>query len=158
VLALEAHRKRARREALEALGAIDEERSGRFGPAEEPDRSGSTFEANGRRFAIVEHLARGFEARTTLAKQAAQQGALLRPIAERPRAHPVSVVACGVQRCASKKRGHPHPRSPVLPLIIELGPNETWGAPLELAYDYWWAKVSYDRAEPCGSSAASATP
>jgi hypothetical protein len=171
VLALEAHRTKARRAALAALGASDEPRAGRFGAPDELARVGSTFEANGKRWAVAAHLAGPFEPRTTLAKQIVPEGALLRPIAERPRAHPVGVVSCGVQRCASKPAEpcppapgtpaapcRPRATSPARPLMIELGPNETWGAPLELAYDYWWANVSYEEVEPCTAGAASATP
>jgi hypothetical protein len=154
VLALDAHRRDARRAALDALGATDEERRGAFGGAGAPDQLDATFDANGRRFAVAAQLAPGFEPEATLARQ----GGRLRRLDERPRAHPAPVRVCGVQRCNDEQRARPD-RAAARPLVIELGPNETWGEPLELRYDYWWASVSYDRAEPCAPSAAvSATP
>jgi hypothetical protein len=167
VRALDAQRRDARRAALAALGATDEERQGVFGKPSGPDRLDATFDAGGRRFAVAAQLAPGSEPRTTLARQ----GARLRRIDERPRAHPSSVRVCGVQRCSSGQGGRRDTERPpaVRPLLIELGPGEAWGEPLELRYDYWWASVSYDRAEPCEppacgpgpcepSSAATATP
>jgi hypothetical protein len=152
VLALDAHRRQARRAALAALGASDEERQGSFGEGAGPARLGASFEANGLRFAVAAELALQFDPVVTLARQ----GTRLRRIDERPRAHGVAVLVCGVQRCPRKVRSG---RSLVRPLVIELLPGETWGEPLELRYDYWWANVSYDRSEPCASpSAASATP
>jgi len=151
VLALEARRLETRRAALAALGATDEERRGVFGDAGASEL-GKTFEANGRRYAIAAQLALHFEPKVTLARQ----GTLLRRITERPRAHPTPVLACGVQRCPREARSGPEPARP---LLIELEPAEAWGDALELGYDYWWADVRYDRAEPCASaSAASSTP
>jgi hypothetical protein len=44
------------------------------------------------------------------------------------------------------------------PLAIELLPGETWGEPLELGYDYWWASVRYNRAGACALAPAPGAP
>jgi hypothetical protein len=72
---------------------------------------------------------------------------VLRRIDERPRAHPVDVLVCGLERCTRPTRGQ---RVAARPLVVELAPAESWGGSVELAYDYWWARVRYDRREACG--------
>jgi hypothetical protein len=143
VLALDAQRDQARRAALVALGATRDDRRGVFGAvgAAALDQS---YEAHGKRFAVAAELAPHFEPRAALAKQ----GPVLRRIAERPRAHAVDVLVCGVERCASPGA---RPRVAVRPLVVELAPGESWGGALELAYDYWWARVRYDRHQACPS-------
>jgi hypothetical protein len=141
VHALDAHRAEARRASLTALGATAEDRRGVFGAAGAAALDQS-YEADGKRFAVAAQLAPHFEPRAALAKQ----GPVLRRIDERPRAHPVDVLVCGLERCARPRSGQ---RVEALPLVVELGPGERWGGALELAYDYWWARVRYDRRETC---------
>jgi hypothetical protein len=141
VLALDAQREQARRAALVALGATRDNRRGVFGTAGAAALDES-YEAHGKRFAVAAELAPHFEPRVALAKQ----GPVLRRIAERPRAHAVDVLVCGIERCASPGA---RPRVAVRPLLVELAPGERWGGSLELAYDYWWARVRYDRHETC---------
>ena len=153
VLALDARRQEARRAALAALGSTSEIRRGAFAAAGGVALDQS-YEADGKHFAVAAELAPHFEPSVALAKQ----GRVLRRIDERPRAHAVDVLACGLERCAPRSRGQ---RSEARPLVIELAPDESWGGPLELGYDYWWARVRYPRRESCPqapSSAASATP
>jgi hypothetical protein len=142
VLALDAHRREARGSALAALGATLEERRGEFGAAGSA-ALGQSYEAHGQRFAVAAELAPHFEPRTTLAKQ----GAVLRRIDEQPRAHAVDVLVCGLDRCKQSASGQ---RVAARPLVVELAPGESWGGPLELAYDYWWARVRHDHRETCG--------
>jgi hypothetical protein len=167
VEALDAHRQSARRAVLAELGAEPEERRGAFGDAGMAPALDSTLEAGGRRFGVVARYAPHFEPTVSLAKT----GNELHRIDERPRAHAVPVLVCGVRRCPrpSPPRSAPRGRAAeaTRPVLIELGPSEGLGAALGVAYDYWWADVSYDRAEPCGPvtpaevpppSAARATP
>lgn len=144
VLALEAERAEARARALRALGATAEQRRGRWaepGLAAPLDEVVSQGE---RRFAVVAELAAGFEPVASLARS----GQELRRIDERPRAHPVHVLSCSERRCprppaAPPARGEPRP------LLVELAPGESLGAPLALAYDYWWASVEHASSERC---------
>lgn len=139
VLALEAQREQARRAALAALGAAPDDRRGVFGTAGALDQS---YEADGKRFAVAAELAPNSEPRAALAKL----GPVLHRIDERPRAHAVDVLVCGLERCAAPGTAA---RVAVRPLLVELAPGESWGGSLELAYDYWWARVRYDRHEAC---------
>jgi hypothetical protein len=149
VQALEGRRIAARRAALSAAGASVDERRGVFGDA--GARVGDTIVASGKRLAVVAELAPHFEPRASLAKR----GSVLQRIDERPRAHPVPVLACGVQRC-SKPGPSKRVRVPVRPLLIELAPTETWDeAALGLVYDFWWAEVSYAEREACAAAPAS---
>lgn len=141
VLALDAQREQARRAALAALGATRDDRRGVFAAAGAAVLDQS-YEADGKRFAVAAELAPHFEPQAALAKQ----GPVLRRIAERPRAHAVDLLVCGRERCASRGTRQ---RVAVRPLLIELAPGESWGGSLELAYDYWWPRVRYDRAEAC---------
>jgi len=141
VLALEARRRDARRAALVALGSSAEDRRGAFGVTGAV-ALGDSYEVEGKRFAVVAELAAHFEPRVNLAKQ----GPVLRRIDERPRAHPVDVLACGLERCASPRTGQ---RVEARPLVVELAPGESWGGSLDLSYDYWWARVRYHRREAC---------
>lgn len=143
VLALDAQRDEARRAALAAMGATPESRRGAFGAAGAATLDQS-YEADGKRFAVAAELAPRFEPRAELARQ----GHVLRRIDERPRAHAVDVLVCGLERCARPGAGQ---RVAARPLMVELGPGESWGGALELAYDYWWARVRYDRRETCQS-------
>jgi hypothetical protein len=143
VLALGAQRERARRAALAALDATPDDRRGVFGAAGVAPL-GQSYEADGKRLAVAAELAPHFEPRAALAKQ----GPVLRRIDERPRAHAVDVLVCGLERCAVPGT---KPRVAVRPLLVELAPGESWGGSLELAYDYWWARVRYDRHETCRS-------
>jgi len=143
VLALDAQREQARRAALAALGATRDDRRGVFGAAGAAALDQS-YEAHGKRFAVAAELAPHFEPSATLAKQ----GPVLRRIDERPRAHAVDVRVCGLERCASPSARQ---RVAARPLLVELAPGESWGGSLELAYDYWWARVRYDRHETCPS-------
>ena len=145
VLALDAQRQAARRGALAALGSTFEERPGAFRSgtaAGQPSFLDQTYEAQGQRFAVAAELAPHVAPRAALARQ----GAVLRRIDERPRAHAVDVLVCGVERCS---RPVTSARVPVRPLVIELAPGEAWGGTLRLDYDYWWARVRYPRREPC---------
>jgi len=144
VLALDARRQASRRAALDALGSAPEERRGAFAVAGAAALDQS-YEADGKRFAVAAELAPQFEPRVSLAKQ----GLVLRRIDERPRAHAVDVLACGLERCRRSSSGA---RIEARPLVIELASGESWGGPLALAYDYWWARVRYDRREPCTAS------
>jgi hypothetical protein len=141
VLALDAQREQARRAALVALGATRDDRRGVFGTAGAAALDQS-YEAHGKRFAVAAELAPHFEPRAALAKQ----GPVLRRIAERPRAHAVDVLVCGIERCESPGARQ---RVAVRPLVVELAPGERWGGSLEVAYDYWWARVRYNRSEAC---------
>jgi hypothetical protein len=157
VLALDAQREQARRAALSALGATLDDRHGVLGSAGAATLDQS-YEAGGKRFAVaaelvgetrprrvstdVEAPAPHFEPRVALAKQ----GPVLRRIDERPRAHAVDVLVCGIERCAVPGTKQ---RAAVRPLLVELAPGESWGGSLELAYDYWWARVRYDHHETC---------
>jgi hypothetical protein len=142
VLQLEAQREQARDAALAALGATPEDRRGTFGTAGAVALDQS-YEADGKRFSVAAELAPHFEPRVALAKQVP----VLRRIDERPRAHAVDVLVCGLERCPAPGTKQ---RVAVRPLLVELAPGESWGGSLELAYDYWWARVRYDRHETCG--------
>lgn len=148
VLSLEGHRKAARDAALAAQGVEREERRGLFADAGAPDRLESTFESGGKRFVVVAQVAPPFEPRVTLAKQ----GNELHRIDERPRAHPVPVVACGTNTCKPRSATHAPPsppRTPARAVVVELAPEESLGRALGLSYDFWWADVRYDRQRPC---------
>jgi len=153
VLALDAEREGARRAALAALGAAAELRRGTLADAAAPQLD-ETWQAGGKRYAVVGALAPGFEPMASLARRS---GELYR-LDERPRAHAVALTVCGVQRCP--RRSAPEPRVPPRPLLIELGAGERFAGALPVAYDYWWANVRHDRAEACGAGPqdASATP
>lgn len=142
VLALEAHRREAQGAALAALRASSEERPGVFGEPGVSGRLDHTFEAGGKRFAVAAQQSPLFEPRVNLARQ----GSVVRRLDERPRAHAVDVLACGVRRCPEPRASA---RVEARPLLVELSPGETWGGALELVYDYWWAAVRYDRREAC---------
>ncbi|HTV21651.1 MAG TPA: hypothetical protein VMG12_23340 [Polyangiaceae bacterium] len=141
VLALDAQRREARQTALDALGSTAEIRRGALGEAGAVALDQS-YEADGQRFAVAAELAPQFEPSVTLAKQ----GPVLRRIDERARAHAVDVLVCGLERCARPRAGQ---RVEARPLVIALAPGETWGGALELGYDYWWARVRYNRREAC---------
>jgi hypothetical protein len=146
VEALDAHRQSAQRAALAGLGAEREERRGAFGAVEAAPALDSTLDTGGRRLAVVAKYASHFEPVVTLAKTGRQ----LHRIDERPRAHAVPVLVCGVEHCPRPAAPASAPE-PVLPVLVELAPGEELGAALGVAYDYWWADVSYDRVERCGS-------
>jgi hypothetical protein len=143
VRALDAQREQSRRAALAAVGATPVERRGLFGAAGAAALDQS-YEAGGKRFAVAAELAPHFEPRAALAKQ----GPLLRRIDERPRAHAVDVLVCGVERCPQPRAGQ---RVAPRPVVVELAPGESWGGSLELANDNWWARVRYDRREACAA-------
>lgn len=147
VLALDARRQAARREALEASGSMLEERRGAFGAAG-PLALDESYEVEGRRFVVAAERVPHAEPRVALARQ----GSLLRRIDERPRAHAVDVLVCGVERCARPGSGE---RVAVRPLVVELMPGESWAGSLELVYDYWWARVRYDEREACPTNVPS---
>lgn len=144
VLALEARRREARQAALAAHGVAEEQRRGAFGAAGAAALD-QRYEAEGKRFVVASELAPHGEPRVPLARQ----GSVLRRIDERPRAHPVDVLVCGLERCPRQGREGERPRVAPRPLVIELEPAESWGGALALSYDYWWARVRYDRREPC---------
>lgn len=143
VLALDAQRAEARARALAASGASDEQRRGRWG---EPGLAplDQIVSQGGRRFGVVAELSSGFEPVASLARS----GQELRRIDERARAHPVPVLSCSERRCP-KAPPAPPARSDVRPLLVELAADESLGAPLTLAYDYWWAAVEYASSERC---------
>ena len=147
VLALEAERARARARALERLGAVERPRQSRFVAAA---GLGDVVEEGGQRFVVVGRLATSAPPLVPLV----QREQLVQLLDERPRAHPVPVIACGMKTC-------PAPAAPSLPplraLAVPLNAGERLGPPLQLSYDYWWAQVSYDRARsspPLPSGAA----
>jgi hypothetical protein len=150
VLALDAERSKARAHALLQLGAVERPRPSRFverGSAP----VGALLERDGQRLAVVAQLATSTPPLVPLA----QREQLLQPIDERPRAHRIPVLACGVSAC-------PPALSPQLPPVrgvaVELAPGEQLGPPLQLSYDYWWAQVSYDRRRSCPAPEAAAPP
>jgi hypothetical protein len=143
VLSLDAHRQQARRAALAAFGATRDERRGVFGSSGAASLDQS-YEAGGQRFAVAAELASHFEPRVSLARQ----GSVLHRIDERPRAHAVDVLACGLERCTPPVSG---PRVAARPVVIELASGESWGGALRVTYDYWWARVRYDQRETCPS-------
>jgi hypothetical protein len=149
VLALDAERDAARRAALAASGAAPELRRGTFGDAAAPPLD-ETWEVGGKRYAVVGALAPGFEPAAPLARR----GDELYRLDERPRAHAVELTVCGVLRCP--RRSAPRAPVPARPLLVELGDGERFAGALPVAYDYWWANVSYDRAETCGAAASEA--
>lgn len=141
VQALESQRANARRAALSVAGVSPEERRGWFGNA--GARLGDTLEVSGKRHVVVAELATHFEPRAAFARR----GSVLQRIDERPRAHPVPVLACGVQRCP---RATEVSRAPVRPLLVELAPGETWAEEaLAIGYDFSWADVRYPEREAC---------
>lgn len=150
VLALEAQRAQARARALAQLGVVERLRPSRFvaSPALQGAR---VHESEGQRFALVAQLATSTPPLVPLA----QREQLLQPIDERPRPHPIPVVACGMNAC-------PSPVQPVLPpvraLAVVLVAGEQLGPPLRLSYDYWWAQVSFDRARSCAPPVAGSPP
>ena len=144
VLALESERAEARARALAVLGATAEQRQGSWA---EPGRVApldGVVSQGERRFAVVAELAAGFAPIASLARS----GRELRRIDERARAHPVPVLSCSERRCPSPPAAAPA-RSEPRPLLVELAPGESLGAPLPLAYDYWWADVEYASSERC---------
>lgn len=153
VLALDAHRAEARERALAALGARAEQRSGHLGEPGALAPLDQVLLEGERRFAVVGRVAAGFPPVAALAGA----GHVLHRIDERPRAHAVPVLSCGERRCASPA-AEAHAPSEVRPLLVELGPGERLGAPLELVYDYWWAAVDYASSERCAGQASPAEP
>ncbi len=148
VLALEGHRQAARGAALAAQGVERDERRGLFAAAGAPDTLESTFEAGGKRFGVVAQIAPPFQPSVSLAKQ----GNELHRIDERPRAHPVPIVACGTNTCkprAADRATPSPPKAPARAVVVELAPEESLGRALGLSYDFWWADVRYDRQRPC---------
>jgi hypothetical protein len=143
VEALETRRQQARAAALAAEGARPDARAAFFGAAGVSRPLGETYAVGGKRVAVVAQMA------TRSAPQVAlsQQNDSLRPIHERPRAHPVPVRVCGTRACALPERVV----VPVRPVLVELGPGEVLGAPLTLSYDFWWAQVSYAQEQQCST-------
>ena len=105
-------------------------------------------EAAGRRRVVAAWLAPEFAPAATLARQ----GTLLYRLEERPRAHAVDLLVCGVARCPPPPRTGAPPPSNARPLWVELSPDERWGNALGVSYDYWWARVRYDRSAACPSA------
>ncbi len=147
VQALENRRRAARGTALAALGVRGEERRGVFAPPGAANALGETHTSAGQRFGVVAYVAPPFEPKALLAKQ----GNSLHRIDERPRAHPVPVLACGTQACRAPSQGRTQPvRSvPARPVLVPLEAGETLGNALLVSYDFWWAQVSYDRKAEC---------
>jgi hypothetical protein len=139
VLALESDRRSSRAAALSALGVSERQSSSELAPAL---GVGQRYERDGKRFAVVAQLATVSAPLLALGVQ----GHSVRVLDERPRAHAVPLLVCGVNSC-------PPSAAPVLPLVrplgVELASGEELGAPLRLEYDYWWAQVSYDRRRAC---------
>jgi hypothetical protein len=142
VSALDRERRSARDAALVASGARQVARRGVFLDPERRAKLDETLEDQGRRYAVVAHQAAPFEPELALARL----GNELRRIDERPRGHGVPVLACGVRSCPRAPGGE---RRPVRAIAVELAPGETLGAALVLAYDYWWAQVSYPKHARC---------
>ena len=154
VLALEAARTKARERALATLGVRAEERRGRLA---DPGAGAldSVVSQGEQRWAVVGMLASGFEPMASLARD----GEVLRRIDERPSAHATPVLSCSERRCPPPSAPRATSRAEARPLLIELAPGESLGAPLTLGYDYWWADVHYASTERCAApSAVSATP
>lgn len=151
VLALDRQRALARAQAVAALGAHVEERHGRW---DEPGAAAldGVVDDGAQRWAVVAQRVSDAEPVATLARV----GQVLRRIDERPRAHPSAVLSCSEQRCAAALPAAP--TSPARPgvrsLSIELAPGESLGPALELAYDYWWADVRYERSARCAGQPA----
>jgi hypothetical protein len=140
--ALEAERRRASDAALTQLGARREARQGVFLDSALSAKVDDVLEDRGKRYAVVAHRAVGFEPQVTIAKRA---GELYR-IDERPRGHGVPVLVCGITPCPRPRGGA---RAEVRAVGVELAPGETFGAPLVVAYDYWWAQVTYPKRARC---------
>jgi hypothetical protein len=147
VLALEAHRRAASDAALVPLGARRDERRAEFAGPSVSARVGETYEADGQRFAVVGQLAPRFAPQPHVAL--VKIGNSLRPLAERPRAHPVPVNVCGFNAC----RVAHGVRAPVRPVVVSLAPDESLGEPVSTSYDYWWASVSYSQQKKCPGDA-----
>jgi len=144
VLALETERTEARARALAALGASSEQRRGSWAEPGLTAPLDQVVSRGERRFGVVAELAAGAEPVASLART----GHELRRIDERARGHAVSVVSCSERRCPMPPAA-PAARSAVRPLLVELAPGESLGAPLALEYDYWRADVDYARSERC---------
>lgn len=156
VLGLEADRKARREAALRRLGGEWTRRTGEYLPP--GSRAlGETFESEGRARAVAAYQARNFPPETELARV----GRTLHRVQERPRPHPVAIVGCGTRACPTRpQHGGATERSPASPLAIELSPGETWGEPLALDYDFWWAQVSHHHLPDCppASTGAAGSP
>jgi hypothetical protein len=147
VLALDARRGEDRAHALTAAGARAEQRRGSWAEPGLAAPLDQTVTRGERRFAVVAELAAGVEPVVSLARS----GRELRRIDERARAHPVRVLSCSERRCPNTPAAPPSApaRPEVRPLLVELAPGESLGAPLSIAYDYWWADVEYASRERC---------
>ena len=146
VLALEAERQRARSAALATLGAPMVEHPSIFQEGIPDLQIGQIYEHDSQRFAAVAQLATTEPPRIPLV----QQGDLLHPLDERPRAHAVPLLVCGGPAC-------PPSQPPSLPprrwIAVPFAPTWQLGPPLPLSYDFWWAMVRYDRARACPGAA-----
>jgi len=152
VAALEAHRRAASDAALLALGAQRDERPAAFADPSVSARVGETYEAGGQRFAVVGQLAPRFAPQPHV--PLVKVGNSLRPLSERPRAHPVPIHVCGFNACSAAHGV----RAPVRPVVVSLAPDESLGEPVSTSYDYWWANVSYNQRHKCpGDTPASPT-
>jgi len=140
VLALDSHRQASRQAALAALGAAPVERRGVFAEPGEK-RLGDTYESGGKRYGVITHMAPHFEPVVAVAKV----GSRLRRIDERPSAHPVPLIACGVNACPRSHGASVAAR----PVAIELTEGEELGDALTVSYEFWFAKVSYDKRREC---------
>jgi hypothetical protein len=140
VLALDSHRQASRQAALAGLGASPAERRGVFAEPGEK-RLGDTYESGGKRYGVIAHMAPHFEPVVAVA----QVGSRLRRIDERPSAHPVPIIACGVNACPAARGASVAAR----PVAIELAEGEELGDALAVSYEFWFARVSYDRRREC---------
>ena len=151
VLALEAERQRARTAALSATlapinGQAREHRSV-FEESVQGLHIGQVYESNGQRYAAVAQLAAPFPPPVPLV----QQDNTLRPLEERPRAHPVPLLVCGGPACPSTSAVS---LPPLRWIAVPFAQEWQLGPPLSISYDFWWAQVSYDRAQKCPASAS----
>jgi len=150
VLALEAQRRSSRAAALSALGVTERRAASEFVEVASGRGVGQTYEREGKRFAVVTQLASASAPLLPLGVQ----GSRVHPLDERPQAHAVPLLVCGVNSCAGSSGSRTPALPPVRALAVELAPNEELGAPLRFSYDFWWAQVSYDQRRACSSEPA----
>jgi len=147
VLALDAERAAARERALAAHAARVSQRRAVFldpepGVAASP---GAERQVGGARYLLVGH----FTARGEPSAEVALEGDRVRPLDERPRAHPVSLRVCGTGSCPGETGDAPAAAGDPRPLWVELAAGERSGPPLLLEYDSFWVRPDYDRPVRC---------
>jgi hypothetical protein len=148
VLALQAEHRKARAEALKALGAMEEERTARFAEPGEPSALDRIIERDAAQFAVVAQIAGPLPPTASVALL----GRSLRRIEERPRAHAVPLLVCGTNACPSASPE----QVPVRPLLVQLRRGETFGPALTLSYDFWWPRVTYSQNQGCSRAGRTA--